>query len=228
MSNDRNSPLRAAIAIAIAMLTLILTAGIASAHAKKTVGPYAVFIGFVNEPAIVEQPNAVDVLVRNGDSEDAAPVTGLGDALKADVKFGNQTMTVNLEESDENPGEYTGSFIPTAQGAYTFRVYGAINGTNVDESVTSGPDTFSEVDSSSSLEFPSKVPPVASVAQTANDASDTADSARTLGIIGIVVGALGLIAGVIGMLMARSSQAKISSSPVITDREENPGTTARS
>ncbi len=206
MFSKHSSSRRALIAVGAALIGLLLASGIASAHEKRSVGQYTLFVGFLNEPAIVEQPNAVDLLVRQGATEDATPVTGLN-SLKADVKFGNQSTTVTLEERDGSPGEYIGSFIPTAEGPYTFRIYGSINGTNVDESFTSGPQTFSEVESNSTLQFPSKVPAVASVAQTASNASDTADTARTLGIIGIIVGALGLIAGAGGLMMAREARA---------------------
>ena len=213
MFHTRSAPLRKVIAISIAMTVLVLSGGIADAHEMRTVGDYTLFVGFRSEPAIVEQPNAVEMLVRQGASEDAKPVTGLSNAIKADVKFGAQTMTVSLEEVDGSPGDYIGSFIPTAEGPYTFRIYGAINGTTVDESFTSGPQTFSEVESSSSLQFPSRIPAVASVAQTATNAGNAADTARTLAIVGIIVGALGLIAGVAGVVAARGSRM---GKPIIT------------
>jgi hypothetical protein len=206
MSNMHRSLARLLVASLIAASLLVVAAGLASAHEKRTVGSYTMFVGFLSEPAIVEQPNAVDVWVQQGPDASPTPVPGLAGTLKADVKFGGQTRTVALEESDDNPGEYTGSFIPTAEGPYTFRVYGTINGMNLDQSFTSGPETFSDVQSSTSLQFPNTVPQVASVAQTANSAHSTANSAQTLGIIGIVVGLLGLIAGVGGIMIARGSR----------------------
>ncbi len=228
MSYLRRLAARALVATVIGLMAVGLVAGTASAHEKRAVGPFTVFVGFASEPAIVEQPNAVQVLIRNGDSENADPVTGAADTLKADVKFGNQTTTLSLEESDENPGDYLGNFIPTAQGPYTFRIYGTINGTNVDESFTSGPETFSEVQSSSSLQFPDKVPAIGSVAQTANSAHDTAGTAQTLGVIGIVVGILGLIAGVAGMMMARGARSTSSARIGSGTATEGKGSSAQS
>ena len=218
MSNLRRFGACVLVATVIGLMALWLAAGAASAHEKRAVGQYTVFVGFASEPAVVEQPNAIDLLIRTGDSEVADPVTGAADTLKADVKFGNQTTTLGLQESDENPGEYLANFIPTAQGPYTFRIYGTINGTNIDESFTSGPDTFSEVESSSSLQFPDKIPAIGTVASTANSADDTAGTAQTLGIIGIVVGVLGLIAGVAGIMMARAARA-----PSTSGREPGSG-----
>lgn len=206
MTDSQHLRVRAAVAAVMAMIVVLTLTPVASAHEKSTAGPYTVFIGFLNEPALVDQPNAVDVLVRKGDTENSPPVTGLGDALKVDVKFGNQTTTLALTELDSNPGEYVGNFIPTAEGPYTFRVYGSINGTAVDHSVTSGPQTFSDVQSSATMEFPSQLPALGTISQTASSANDTANSAQTLGIIGIVLGALGLIAGIVGVLTARSAR----------------------
>jgi len=213
MSNTHRSLARALIGVAIAVVTLVLSAGIASAHEHRTVGDYALTVGFLNEPAINEQPNGLDFRVAQGTGTAAKPVTGVAATLKAEVKFGDQTMPLTLSPVFNVDGSYKANFIPTAAGPYTFHVYGTINDTKVDESFTSGPKTFSEVADSTLMQFPAKVPPVASVSQTANDASSTAnsiqstaDSAHMFGIIGMVVGALGLIAGVGGIMMARSSR----------------------
>ncbi len=214
------------LASVIALLAVVLTAGIASAHVKKSAGQYTLFIGFAHEPAIVEQPNGVEVLIRDGDSEDANPAAGVT-GLKADVTFGGQTTTIDLEEVDGSPGEYHGDFIPTAMGSYTFRIHGSVNGTPVDQSVSSGPESFSDVLPATSLQFPNQVQPVASVEQAASDASSTADSARTLGIVGIVVGALGLLAGIGGMLMARGARASSTASSYAGPQDDVTGSTVR-
>jgi hypothetical protein len=45
--------------------------------------------------------------------------------------------------------------IPVTPGDYAFHVYGTINGENVDETFTPGPETFSSVEDRAALEFPS-------------------------------------------------------------------------
>jgi hypothetical protein len=217
MPNGHRSLSRSLLGVTIALIALVLSVRLASAHEHKTVGDYTLTVGFLNEPSIDEQPNGLDFRVAQGTGDNAKPVDGLAATLKAEVKFGGQTMPLTLEPVFNVPGSYKANFIPTAPGTYTFHISGTINNTPIDETFTSGPDTFSDVEDASAMQFPTKVNSVASVSQTAQDANDTADSARLFGIIGIVVGVLGLIAGVTGMMMARGSRTKAS---VAKDRGE--------
>jgi hypothetical protein len=217
MSNTRRSLARSLVGMAIVVIAIVLTTGIASAHEHRTVGDYTLTVGFLSEPAIDEQPNGLDFRVAQGTGTAAKPVDGVAATLKAEVKFGGETMPLTLSPVFNVDGSYRANFIPTAAGSFTFHVYGTINDTKVDESFTSGPNTFSDVADATTMQFPSKVPAVASVAQTANSAHSAADSARTLGIIGIVVGVLGLIAGVGGLMMARGSRTAVDPTE---DREE--------
>lgn len=210
MSNRRRLPAWPLIGAMVALIALVLSAGLASAHEHKVVNGYTLTVGFLNEPAINEQPNGLDFRVDKGSDETGIPVSGLASTLKAEVKFGGQTMPLTLSPVFNTPGAYKANFIPTAAGSYTFHISGTIDNTPVDETFVSGPDTFSDVEDASAMQFPTKVNSVGSVSQTAQNAGDTADSARVFGIIGIVVGVLGLIAGVAGMMMARGSRATAS------------------
>jgi len=96
-------------------------------------------------------------------------------------------------------------------GAYTFHIFGTINGIPINTKVTSGPTTFDSIADSSSVEFPVAVPAVAAIstkvdsvnqraaialasaqsaAATASDAKSSASSATILAIIAIVVAVL--------------------------------------
>lgn len=223
MSNRRRSLARSLIGVIVALAALALSASLASAHEHKVVGGYTLTVGFLNEPAINEQPNGLSLRVDKGSDETGTPVAGLASTLKAEVKFGGQTMPLTLEPVFNQDGAYDANFIPTASGTYSFHIFGTIENTPVDETFTSGPDTFSDVEDASAMQFPTKVGSISSVSQTAQNAGDTADSARVFGIIGIVVGVLGLIAGVAGMMMARGSRANAS---VVQDRGEMGSTTS--
>lgn len=135
----------------------------ASAHEHRTVGDYELVVGFLNEPAVSGELNGLDLRVSQpsaatpaagGDEAEATPVEGLETTLQAEVIYGDQKMTLTLEAAYNNPGHYEAYFIPTAAGDYSFHVFGTINGTQVDETFTSGPDTFSTVIDRSTLEFP--------------------------------------------------------------------------
>ncbi len=200
-----------ALAAVLAAGALLACAGLASAHEHRDVGNYTLVVGFLNEPAIANEPNGLSLRVETkaaadaatpsaspaaGDDDDALtgdPVEGLANTLQAEVKFGSQTQQLTLEPSFGQPGAYEAHFIPTAEGAYSFHIFGTIEGANVDETFTSGPDTFDEVAARSTMNFP---PDTASGSDSAavKQAKDDASSAKTLAIVGIALGALGLVA----------------------------------
>ena len=78
---------------------------------------------------------------------------GLDQTLTAEVVFGDQTMALPLTPGEE-PGSYESVFFPMAEGDYTFRLSGQIEGNPIDESFTSSPEGFDSVQSRESLEFP--------------------------------------------------------------------------
>jgi len=202
--------LRMLAALALAVSMLVSAVGLASAHEHRDVGPYALIVGFRNEPAIADEPNGLDLRVTQGDPDepDAKPVEGLEKTLKAEVLFGGQSMPLTLRAVYGKPGAYTADFIPTQPGDYTFHIFGTINGTTVDERFTSSPTTFSPVRDRSTLTFPAAAePPLAAVHDMTMQAQHTAEQARLLGIAGLVVGVLGLMAGLSGLLAARRAQA---------------------
>jgi hypothetical protein len=197
---------RPALATSLALLLILATASAASAHEHREVGEYELTVGFSNEPALAGEPNGLSLAVQAGHGDEGTPVEGLEETLQAEISFGGETMPLELRASFGEPGAYTADVIPTETGAYTFRIFGTIEDMQVDESFTSGPETFSEVESTDAISFPA---PAAGEegATSAEDAKDTADSARTLAIIGLVAGVLGLIAGGSALAMAMSARA---------------------
>jgi hypothetical protein len=213
----------------LAVALLMLTPGVASAHEEKEVGPYSLAVGFGTEPdAYAGLPNSVQLLLSKG----GGPVVDLGDGLRVTIEFGDQASDpMTFEPAFEigefgTPGDYRAYFVPSQAGDYTFHLTGSIDGTKVDESFTSGPQTFSSVQELSGATFPRVQAPtnaeLASRIQEESDrtssamtdatteatavaaaAKDAADSAKTVGIIGIVVGTIGLILGAIALSSAR-------------------------
>jgi hypothetical protein len=205
------------------VVLLGLSAGAASAHADRDVGPISLAIGFGTEPAYVGQPNSVQVLLNDA----GRPVVDLGDSLKVEVSFGDQQVRLPLEPNFEigesgTPGDYRAWFIPSQAGKYMFHLTGSVHATKVDLSVASGPTTFDEVQDPANATFPAVNAPtneelasridqessrtsdvVAAAQAAASDAKDAADSARTVGLIGVVLGAIGVIAGIGGIVAAR-------------------------
>jgi hypothetical protein len=189
--------------------------GTASAHEPRDIGKYHFVVGFINEPAIVEQPNGIDLTVT--DIGTKQPVEGLEKTLKAQFVVGGATQDVALRARFGQPGKYTADVIPTKAGTWKFHFTGQINGDNVDQMFESGPGRFNDVQPKDSLQFPAKEPTLLEVANQTAAAKSAADSAKSsanggmvVGIIGIVTGALGLTAGGLALMQARRMNARAS------------------
>src|SRR5690606_39107967 len=122
---------------------LVFGATTANAHERREVGDYTFIIGFLNEPALLNEPNSLDLRISNTETEE--PVEGLEETLRVTGSAQGQDMELELRPRFNTPGAYNGYFMPTAGGEYTFHVTGTIEGNEIDETFSSGPDTFSNV-----------------------------------------------------------------------------------
>lgn len=224
----RHPSFRGIASIAIAAGVIMLPAP-AWAHGDATQGGLVLTIGFADEPAFAGQPNAVQVVVEH----DRQPVTDLrpGDVM-VEITFGSETSEpMDLEPAffveggrvvSGGAGDYRADFVPSQPGRYTFHITGTIEGEEVDEEMTSGPQTFATVEDASSMTFPPVDAPsideivsridaesaraadgVAAAEAAATSAEQAASSARTLGIVGIVVGAIGVGAALAALAAGR-------------------------
>lgn len=217
---------KVAAAAILAVAALMLTPGVASAHEEADVGPIHMEVGFGTEPAYVDQPNSVQLILSRHDGAD--PILDLGDSLSVTVSFGENLndplpLEPNFEPGGDGfQGDYRAWFVPTQAGSYTFHFTGTVDGTKIDKAFIAGPKTFSVVEDMSSVTFP-KVPfptnnelatridqesarttsALSTVTAAGSSAKDAADGAKTVGIIGIVVGAIGLVVGGIALSAAR-------------------------
>jgi hypothetical protein len=212
----------------LVLTMLVLLAGRAAAHEIRQVGGLDLVVGFGQEPAYAGQPNSVELLLSTGGN----PVTDLGDTLTVSVGFGDQSKDLSVEPFFEvgefgTPGDYRAWFIPTRAGQYSFHFTGTIRGTKIDETFTSGPKTFGDVENPTDAEFPVQDPTngeladridreiprleaavtdvKTSVDRSVGSAADDPSSARTLALVGVALGALGLIAAIAAIAMTRKS-----------------------
>lgn len=216
----------------LAALAALLTSvafgapGVARAHEHRDVGEYSIVVGFLNEPALVGEPNGLDLRVSrhtetpsgadehaageegHSDEEEAGtPVEGLEKTLQAEVIVGGgaQTLPLELEPRFGQPGAYVAHFIPTRAGDYSFRIFGAIDGMEIDERFDSGPETFSPVLDVADLQFPEKVPGAAALQDAVDQldsrvtALESSGSGSTRENVALGLGAAGLIAGLAGL-----------------------------
>ena len=152
----------------LALSTVLMLAAplVAEAHETRAIadGKYQIVVGFMNEPVFAGDKSGLEFWVTEavaatpgaGDEEaEGAPVEGLEETLQAEVIYEDQTMALPLTAKWDEPGGYYSVFFPTAsEGDYSFRIYGAIDGTDIDETFTSGPETFGPVEDPTPLRFP--------------------------------------------------------------------------
>jgi hypothetical protein len=210
------------LAAATMLSALLLPAMPGSAHEGRKLGDLELEVGFGTEPPYAGMLNSVQLIVVH----DGEPVLDVADTLEVEVAFGEETTRLPLEPFFGEPGEYRAWFIPSQSGQYAFHFTGTIDGEDVDETFTSGPDTFSDVEDPASVAFPEIVAPTttelaeligrleprlasdiddarAATLAAVEAAADDASGARTIGLIGLAVGLIGLAIAVVALVASR-------------------------
>jgi hypothetical protein len=195
--------LRQPLAVLGAILLTVLVVGPAMAHEQRDVHGFTVEVGLINEPVFVGDKSGLELIVHQGD----AAVTGLEKTLKAEVIYGTSHRDLPLEAREGEDGTYQSQFIPTAAGKYTFHITGTLpDGSAVDESFTSSPTGFNEVEEQSSGQFPVQFPSQAELSSQARKGSDAAGQVT----IALGLGGLGTLLGLaaLGIAVAGRSRAR--------------------
>jgi hypothetical protein len=218
-------------ATAAMLLLSLLSAPIVAAHGHTSAAGFNFVIGWSGEPALVGQPNAVQLFVYDAAEK---PITDIpADAVSVVVSTAGQDSSsfslapaFDVEEGFGTPGEYSADIIPTAPGDYTFHFTGTIHGKAFDVSMTSSDTTFDGVVAPVDLEFPVKQPTLTEVGTRLDridgridalqstapapgavaDAQANAASASTAAdralLIGSLLGGAGLVVGAIALWLA--------------------------
>ena len=186
----------------VAAIGLILLSVVpAMAHETREVGEYEIVIGFIDEPVYVGSRSGLEFFVTLDDE----PVEGLEETLEAAVQFGEEIRELPVSARFGEPGAYQSYFIPTAAGPYTFRIFGTIDGADIDESFTSSEEGFNEVQEVTSGQFPVRFPTQAELAAQAQQGATAAGQAT----LALVVGGAGLLIGLValGTTLARARRS---------------------
>ncbi len=134
----------------IALLFLLFSHQTAFAHEHITIGDYEIVIGWMDEPPIAGQKNAVTLTVSDLSSGAALPVEDIS-SLEITVSYGGQSKTLNFQPlGDESPGQFMAPILPTVPGEYTITLGGKLGETDADAEVH--PEEVQPVDM---LQFPS-------------------------------------------------------------------------
>lgn len=190
--------LRLAGAVMLSLALVWVTASVALAHEQRVVGKYTFVVGFLNEPAYTDLPNSLDMRIM--DTQSGKPVDGLEKTLQAQIVFGASTMPLQLRARFGQSGAYLADVVPTKAGTYIFHITGSVQGQNVDEQFESGPNTFSDVEDLTDLQFPQKASTALALTTQLQAAQSAASSAQTFAYVGIGVGLIGVIVGGLGLM----------------------------
>jgi hypothetical protein len=183
----------------VALLLIMLVPGSALAHERRDVGKLQFVVGFIGEPAILGEPNGIDLRIT--DKASGQPVEGAEKTLKATIQYGGgQPKELPLKARFGMKGAYTADLIPTKAGSYIFTFTGTVGDEQVNQTFESGPGRFNDVQDAASLQFPEAVPYAGEMARQVQAADARAAQATTFGYVGIGLGVLGILVGLAALL----------------------------
>jgi len=171
----------------IAVIALVLNFQLALAHESITVGDYTLEIGWLTEPPIVGQRNAIVVNVST--TSDGQPVEDVS-ALTLTISYGGQSKELTLQPlGEDTPGQFVAPVLPTVAGQYTIQLGGRLGDTAVDAEVE-----LEEVQPADTLQFPS--------VQSAEQSADLG-MMNWLIYLSLMIGLIALVLGVMALRRVR-------------------------
>ena len=177
-------------AVLLTIVALLLNFQLALAHESITVGDYTLEVGWLGEPPIVGQQNAIVVNVST--TSDEQPVEDVSD-LTVTVSYGGQEKTLTLQPlGEDTPGQFVAPILPTVAGQYTIKLGGTLGDTAVATQVD--PE---EVQPSDTLAFPSVV------RAESGQQSENLATMNWLIYISLLIGLIALILGVMALRTSR-------------------------
>jgi len=220
------------VSLVLVACLILATAPSAWAHTHRIVtidGQQVEFvIGWVNEPAYANEINFVDFWAHyinatcpQGTVSTVCPVYGLDQNLQVQVLLGGQSEVLQFSPNLSNDvpplfyGEYTTPLTPTVPGTISFRVFGNVNNTAVNETFTCGPTTFECVDPASEIQFPPQISSGSDLQTALSNAQSQITNMQTQ-ITNLqsqlqsayLIGGVGIVIGVIAMLRGKKKTRK--------------------
>jgi hypothetical protein len=172
----------------VVVTSFIAFAGTAAAHERRTVGPYQFVVGWLNEPAYVGLMNSLDLRVTDTRVTPAKAVEGLEKTLTVDLQTGGLAqLPLTVTARFGTPGAYNGYAMPTATGTYVFHIKGKVESLDVDEKFESGPGRFGDIEPTTALQYPNKVPAADELNGRLGDIQSSIDQTRILAGIALAM-----------------------------------------
>ena len=179
----------------VVVSSFAIYSGTAAAHERRTVGPYQFVVGWLNEPAYVGLMNSLDLRISDTRVTPARAVEGLEKTLTVDLQTGGLApLPLTVTARFGTPGAYNGYAMPTTTGTYVFTIKGKIDTLDVNEKFESGPGRFGDIESTTALQYPNKVPAADDLTKRLGDLQSGIDQTRLLSAVAVVIGIVALAA----------------------------------
>jgi hypothetical protein len=170
----------------ITLVVFVLNFQLGLAHETVTVDEYEIEYGWLNEPVIANQQNAIVVNVSDTSSGAAQPVEDVS-ALTVTVSYGGQSKTLTLQPlGEDTPGQFVAPILPTIPGQYTL-TFGGKLGDTVVNNVAVEPE---EVETADALQFPSV---------SSTEPNTNTSIMNWLVYLSLLIGLIALVLGVMGL-----------------------------
>ena len=195
---------------------LVLTA---DAHTIDSVGEYRVEIGWMNEPVVSGETNAIELYVsplKPGlELEDQVFENGIPDlkkTMKLQLIYKEDSITLPFSPDHNIPGKYYAFVNPTVSGFYQANVLGDIEGTPISLSMHPpkvGERAYIEFPEPSDLTLTQIIDGHTALIADINDLKDSLKAVEEskqmdIGYVGIVVGVIGIGIAVISLARSRN------------------------
>lgn len=182
---------------AVVLSSFGMFAGTAAAHERRTVGPYQLVVGWLDEPAYVGLMNSLDLRVTDTRVTPAKAVEGLDKTLTVEVHTGGLApLPLKVTARFGAPGAYNGYAMPTATGTYIFTIKGKIESLDVNEKFESGPGRFGDIEPTTELQYPAKVPTGTEVSDRLATIQSDVGQTRLLAAAAVLIGIVALAAAI--------------------------------
>ena len=195
---------------------LVLTA---DAHTIDSVGEYRVEIGWMNEPVVSGETNAIELYVsplKSGlELEEQVFENGIADlkkTIKLQLIYKEDSITLPFSPDHNIPGKYYAFVNPTVSGFYQANVLGDIEGTPISLSMHPpkvGERAYIEFPEPSDLTLTQIIDGHTALIADINDLKDSVKAVEEskqmdIGYVGIVVGVIGIGIAVISLARSRN------------------------